>query len=505
MKKIIYVFAIVFAFVALLSCKETNRPGEIHGTITYCERDLQGAVITLTGDNGTYTYTSNAAGYYVIRDIVPGDYIVSVSYNGKNVDSYLVNYEQSDNPHKVTIDDNGFHVRNIVIPESEDLGWGEEEEDEYELPEAELPILAWYSVPGGDDATLENYQTLKDCGFTLSFSHLYNMTDALASLDLADEVGMKVIFTCGDELRTNTEAVVNQVKDHPALYGYFLRDEPSNADLPALGEWADRIRAVDPDHAIYFNLFPFWAGEDLIGGPYEEHVQNAIETIKPTQVSFDCYPITTNGINNDWWYNLEVIKRQSDAANLPIWAFALATAHSDYPVPTLADLRLQMYTNLAYGAQCLQYFTYWCPGTETWNFHEAPINDDGTKSSTYDVVREMNQELQARAGVFVGATVKQVRYAETVPYGGTKLEDYPSPLSSFNANGCRTLVSLIENGEYEYLMLVNCSNTAGYNFRIGFERKVQIVNRDGSIEPMAENPADFYIEEGDCTIFCWRK
>ena len=31
-------------------------------------------------------------------------------------------------------------------------------------------------------------------------------------------------------------------------------------------------------------------------------------------------------------------------------------------------------TDLAYGAQVLQYFTYWNPPQIGWNFHDAPIN-----------------------------------------------------------------------------------------------------------------------------------
>ena len=66
-----------------------------------------------------------------------------------------------------------------------------------------------------------------------------------------------------------------------------------------------------------------------------------------------------------------------------------------------------MYTNLAYGAQCLQYFTYW---NSTGVKENGPVNPPGEKSPVYDIVREMNAEVQARAGVFVGATVEDVSH-----------------------------------------------------------------------------------------------
>ena len=93
---------------------------------------------------------------------------------------------------------------------------------------------------------------------------------------------------------------------------------------------------------------------------------------------------------------------------------ALATAHSTshyhYPVPTIGHLRLQMYADLAYGAQCLQYFTYWTPVGTRWDFHAAPLNADGTKNETYCLIRDFNKEIQARADVFLGCEVRKVSH-----------------------------------------------------------------------------------------------
>lgn len=117
-----------------------------------------------------------------------------------------------------------------------------------------------------------------------------------------------------------------------------------------------------------------------------------------------------------WYENLQVVADESASAGLPFWAFALSTAHDPYPLPTMESLRLQMYTNLAYGASVLQYFTYWNPGTEIWNFHEAPINQDKVQSEAYGLVKAMNEEIQARAAVFVGSKpVFPAHTGETVP------------------------------------------------------------------------------------------
>ena len=379
-------------------------------------------------------------------------------------------------------------------------------EKEY-VEAAQMPILAWYSIPPAY-ATLDRYKELKNAGFTINFSHIYSLDDALQSLDLAQQAGIKVMFTCGDALSNDTENVIKQVKDHPALYGYFLRDEPTNADLPALAAWADRILAADPNHEIYLNLFPNYVGEETLGSTYEEHVKLFTKTVKTTMLSFDHYPVLESGaVRNGWWYNLEVISREAAAAGLPMWAFTLSTAHKPYPVATLASLRLQLYTDLAYGAQCLQYFTYWCPTPGTWDFHDAPIAEDGTKTAVYDIVKAMNKEIQARAGIFVGCKVNKVYHTSSeLPYGVTALpSQLPEPLKSLDTNGYGALVSFLEKGDYQYVMLVNHSHLLEFDYNISFTKDVAQVYPDGSIVSIPGRNANRHLNPGDCAIFRLKK
>ena len=373
-----------------------------------------------------------------------------------------------------------------------------------DIPEATLPILAWYSIPAGH-LSVERFQELKEAGFNVNFSHIGSLDDAVKSLDCARQAGVKVMFTCR-ELYTDTENTVKQVMDHPALFGYFLRDEPVNKDFPDLAAWADRIKAVDPDHVIYLNLNPNYAPEGYLGSPYREHVHKFIEEVRLPLVSFDFYPVTESGIRERWWENLEDISQESAAAGLPFWAFALSTAHKPYPIPTMASLRLQFYTDLAYGAQGLQYFTYWNPVPGTWDFHDAPIDLDGNRTPVYDLVKAMNAELQARADIFVGDKVLQVRHTgETVPPGVTPLTDLPEPLTALDTHGKGAVVSLLENGGVRYLMLVNRSLDEGFDYDIAFARKVERIGRDGKTAKVpAKGTKTFHLEEGDCAIFRWK-
>lgn len=370
----------------------------------------------------------------------------------------------------------------------------------------ELPIMSWYSIPA-EDATLERYQELAECGFNINFSHLYRLKDLQTSLDLAQQVGVKVMATC-TALETDTDSTVAAIKDHPALFGYFLRDEPLPAAFPGLAEWAARIKEADGgEHPLYLNLLPNYVDSAALTCSYREYVHRFIDEVKLPMVSFDSYPVTFDGIRSDGWYeNLQIIHDESEAVGLPFWAFALATAHDPYPLPTMSSLRLQLYTSLAYGAQGLQYFTYWNPGTEIWNFHEAPINQDKQRSEAYYLVQRMNKELQARAFVFVGSKVAATYHlGETMYKGCKRLDTLPDHVTSLASGPDGAVVSLLEKGKWIYLVIVSRTLDRSTDLTVGFDTKAWRIDREGNAVKVAKGEGKYSLEAGDAMIFRFRK
>ena len=295
------------------------------------------------------------------------------------------------------------------------------------------------------------------------------------------------------------------LKEYPAigLGGYFLRDEPGNDAMEALGNWARRIESIDSAHPCYLNLLP---GFVFTPEAYEEHLRLFSEKVALPQISFDCYPVNAGSgrceLNPRWYENLELVRSESQRTGKPFWAFALATAHGSYPIPTIDHLRLQMYSNLAYGAQLLQYFTYWNPGTETWDFHQAPITQEGLRSPVYELVRQMNEEIQLRAFVWAGCTVERVSHiGETIPAGTQHLTQLPPHFQTLqNEQGCG-LVSEIHNGGRHFVMLVNTSPAEEWRVRISTDDHVELVRRDGTSVPAQRYAPLFILTPGNCEIF----
>lgn len=367
----------------------------------------------------------------------------------------------------------------------------------------EMPILAWYSIPGGQFATLERYRELRDAGFTLSFSHTYNYADAVRALDLCAQVGMKSVFMC-PELEQEPEATAKRVRRHPGLGAYFLRDEPLDDAFPALAQWARRVESVDSQHPCYLNLLPVQALPSA--DAYRAHVHAFDSIVSLPHVSYDHYPVNQVGdsvfVNGLFWQNLEIVSREARQAGKPFWAFALATAHGSYPIPTIDQLRLQLYADLAYGAQCLQYFTYWNPGTETWDFHQAPITQDGHRSPVYEVVKEMNREIQARSDVFLGCQVHDVAHVgDALPVGTHALASLPEHFTQLDTHGQGALVSRLSNGTRQYVVVQNTSVTTPLQADIRTDGHLSLVQPDGTRQQAALYGPLFILTPGNVLVF----
>ena len=373
-----------------------------------------------------------------------------------------------------------------------------------EEPRPQIPILAWYSIPDGVNATLERYQELADAGFTHSFAHISTMEGAMRALDLCAQVGMKSVFTCS-LLKDSTEQTVAKVMNHPGLGAYFLVDEPGNDSFGWLGEWARKIESVDSIHPCYLNLLPNHAACFATVDEYKEHVRLFDEKVNLPQLSYDHYPVNQSGdtiyLNPRFYENLEEISAQARKSGKPFWAFALATAHGPYPIPTIDQLRLQLYANLAYGAQLLQYFTYWNPGTDTWDFHQAPITLEGRRSPVYELVREMNQEIQRRADIFLGCEVESVYHmGNELPMGTTALPALPAHFQKLDTQGKGVLVSTLKNNGHHYVVLQNTSPNHPLELQVETDEQVKICRRDGSREQASKYGPLFVLTVGDVLI-----
>jgi hypothetical protein len=374
-----------------------------------------------------------------------------------------------------------------------------------------VPILAWAGVPY-DKASPERYAELAGAGFTHNYSGASDAATMQKVLDLAHAQGVKQ-FVSYPELESDPEAAVRRFKDHPGNGGYYLHDEPGASLFPKLAAWTKRIQSVDNVNPCYVNLLPTYGNPGMWGTPdYPKYVERFMAEVPTPMLSYDHYPIHREGkdasgdrVRGDFYYNLEVCSAAARKTGRPLWAFVLATAHNPYPIAEVSHMRLQAFSDLAYGAQAIQYFTYWTPKSTTWNFHQGPIEADGARTPTYDRVKQVNAEIQALRGAFIGSKLVSVGHTGAAIPTGTSRFSPVAPVTSLETEGTGAVVSLLENGKRRFLVVVNRDLHKPMPLNVSFEAAagVKRAGRDGSLTPLGDAGHAAPVEPGDVAVFVW--
>lgn len=324
-----------------------------------------------------------------------------------------------------------------------------------------MPIIAYMGVP--DNRTNDaNFSTLSECGFNVSLYPYGSLDNFVNACRTADKYGIKIIGSCPEMFKSPAKAA-NTLKKENGFMGYLIKDEPSMPDIKLCHNEIEQLKNYDKQHIFYVNLLPYyednqdWVYSIAKTKSYPEYLKAASAT-SCQMISFDFYPITTSGIRPTWYYNLEMIRKESLSSGKPFWGFALSVPHASYPQPTISSLRLQVYVNLAYGAQAIQYFTYWNSDEGGGDYHylDAPIRGNGKKTKTWFIVKQMNQELNSIARLFYGAKIMSVKHLGIIPKGCSKQNTMPVNLSSLKIVSSKgALLSLFDKNGHRYMAVVN--------------------------------------------------
>ena len=237
----------------------------------------------------------------------------------------------------------------------------------------------------------------------------------------------------------------------------------------------------DTKKPTYVNLLPNYGDgmpREIKMPPYKQYLQQT-STIGLPFISFDFYPIRESGIRDTWYSCLEDIRQESLHTNKPFWAFALCTPHLDYPQPTIEMLRLQVYSDLAYGAQAIEYFTYWTPKvTEEWDFHDGPISNDGHRTKNYALVKRMNQELHGLLPLFDKAEILSVNHMLKIPEGTTKLQQVPTNIKKLKVVGRQgALISTFKKDGHLFMAVVNKDYQSDMTLYISAKNNVTMLTK----------------------------
>lgn len=362
----------------------------------------------------------------------------------------------------------------------------------------EFVIGGWAGPPPSHN-TLETWQRVADCNFTFcGVRGGYSVEQNRTMLDLCQQAGTRALLVDSrihwgmvrdDDWRDTVSAIVADYGSHRALYGYYLRDEPSYQYFEALGAISQEFARQDPEHLAYINLFPTYASVRQLGSPtYEDYLDSFINIVRPQVLSYDHYALLRDGgIRPDYFENLALIREYALKCGVPAWNIILSKDHSSYRQPTAADMRWQVYTSLAYGIKGIVYFTYWTSDSMAADGQYAIVDENGRPARLYPIVRQLNREMRQLGPTLLSLTSTGVYHTGAVPAGGRRLGtdaiiqppgELPLVLGLFEDEARR-----------QYAMVVNSDYREAAEFEAGLAGHVvavtQISSADGSDVPLS--------------------
>lgn len=316
------------------------------------------------------------------------------------------------------------------------------------------PVVTYWAGPGSNIAL--NDQTasqLRAGGWNLGW------TENPAGLDIYYRHGLRAMLVIGtpnvdDPAQAKAlESLIMRVRNHPALYAYYLVDEPGAGAFPALGKIVSFLRQRDPKHLAYINLFPTYASEEQlqvsadaaerakVGYPtnfaginaddktvvrYREHLKRFVEIVKPDLISYDHYHFLRDSDGAQYFLNLALIRMAALEAKKPFLNIIQAcdSPSEGWRWPGEHELRWLTYTSLAYGAQGISHFRY---DAGLWKEPRNPV----TPLPLYWALSQINREFVAVASELQPLKSVGVYHCGVLPLGGQALPDkspfVPSP------------------------------------------------------------------------------
>jgi len=307
--------------------------------------------------------------------------------------------------------------------------------------ENRFPFMAWDYV---NDAHI--LQSMHDAGITSVAFVPAKMLDACQRFSLKCILYDERLVSNqwdkpfdGERFRRNFATVNNEVGNKPALYGFYVADEPSESGFAELAKAVVIVKKLAPGKWPYINLLP---GE---GDSYEKYIDQFVDIVSPTVLSYDRYSIAgdvgSDGFNPLFWSNLAQIREVASQHRLPFWNIVLTSAHGGYRDLTEADIRLQVWGSLAYGVSGISYYKFVSKelpifdAPDLGNFRGGPLNQFEEKTPTWDWLKDTDHTIQNIARIYLQLHSEDVYHIGSVPQGN-------------HAPTAKSLVKDIPNGDF---------------------------------------------------------
>lgn len=329
-----------------------------------------------------------------------------------------------------------------------------------------FPLGAWV-YNRIEEFTPDEVDVWADLGLTVtmapSIDYGDDMTKLIPFLDRARDRGIQLILWVNGvgSSEARFREVYEVFKGHPALYGFFVGDEPGDvASVNSCIEIMNMQRKVAPELRPYVNLMgsSFEREPQMFPGKtYNDFMKDFAERSCCDMVCFDTYTqmINDGGVTNYF----KGLKAQTDAAyhvGIDIWATCLTSAHYAYNVPSEYQLLWQITVSAALGCKGIIWFRLYDKKIAP-EYYGSPIDEYGCKTPQYDMLRRCQRRFNDQYGELLMQLHRKQVFITGIQRGDWQMfnsysHDCIKAVKTFE----NTVVSFFEDDfGKEYLCLVN--------------------------------------------------
>jgi hypothetical protein len=395
-----------------------------------------------------------------------------------------------------------------------------------------FPIIPWDPLHGWDGKAVEHeidgLESIAECHF--------NFAGFVLSKDLPKcrKLGLAAILLPLDnallppgyrkqwreladvEIESRVKTLVKLAGSNPACKGFFIMDEPSAKDFPALEKAVAAVKKYALGKLAYINLFPDYA---TLGAPdtsqlgasnYTEYLERFVAEVKPQLLSYDNYTVQFSddlkkaGVAASYFRNLAEVRRVGQKHHLPcLQIVASNQLRPGHTIPSPANLRLQAYTTLAAGFRGVTWYTYYARG-----YKFTPIDSDGKRTLTWTSLQEVNRQVSTLAPVLGRLSSTGIYFTDPIPASG--LPTLPGRVVDSLTSSAPMMLGEFRSAQGDdYFMLVNLSLERSASFSLVTKNPGDSLEEvsavDGALRPFTPGKDKFWLTAGQGVLVRVRK
>jgi len=354
-------------------------------------------------------------------------------------------------------------------------------------------LISIYSPPPANFMNDAQYEVLKDAYVDIILNVGPGVSadkeGNIKTLDIAKKYGLKV-YAHDARLSQSDDKIaemVNDYKSHPALGGYYITDEPDSGRLESAVKLMLKVKKLDPEKDAYINHLPDWAVNNYENGFLKRYIETSGKE-NLNYLAYDNYPYKRKQkLEKTYFANLDIIRRTGLKYGIKTSSCLQSFGMSFNNVvelrrPNADEIRMNVYSNLAYGVKNAVWYPYWTQDNLTIKvtMQQSVIDSAGVKTDMFEPFKKMNGEMKQLGKTFIRLDAEEVYHTGDSLWIGTTL-----PPANFIAQvadkKAETILSRLTDQRTgkQYLMVVNRSfkKTAALSVQLnGSVKKVKEIS-----------------------------